>query len=98
MDHGNPMRIAGGGASAREGGGEADDVRSDSARAGRIRSTRFEEEKGENSMNPMVSCMRRGCGGIRFTFATGVDETVNYEIMGVPVSKKRVAISGWLMY
>ena len=58
MDHGNPMRIAGGGASAREGGSEggseADDVQRYIASAGRIGSIVFEEEKGENSMNPIV--------------------------------------------
>ena len=54
VDDVNPMRTAGDGAGAREGGSEADDVQRDIERAGRIRSTRFEEEKGENSMNPMV--------------------------------------------
>ena len=55
MDYcGNPMRINGGDERAREGGSEADEGRRGIARVFRTGSTAFEEENGENSMNPMV--------------------------------------------
>ena len=54
MDCGNPMRINGGDERAREGGSEADEGRRGIARVFRTGSTAFEEENGENSMNPMV--------------------------------------------
>ena len=57
MVHGNPMRIEGGGESAREGVGEADDIRSDIDRAGRTGSTLFEVgvEAGMTSINPVYA-------------------------------------------
>ena len=57
MVHGNPMRIEGGGESAREGVGEADDIRSDIERAGRTGSTLFEVgvEAGMTSINPVYA-------------------------------------------